>query len=193
LTLSTKEEYIAQCMAGTEKTREECEHLWDEANTPPTTDQQTKEEYITECMTGGKTREECEAAWNESHQPSADYATLLRRNEMMKVKLDQTMKMLREATKIIKAVNAERDAVTEARKYEIAVEIERDSEGKLKHTNLMSETLKDLSIMKKAIDVARPKDFTSVSSLLEESARRKKPKLTVGQWNPDTKQYEGGT
>lgn len=188
--LSAKEEYIAQCMT-TGKTREECEHLWNESQTPPT-DQQTKEEYIKECVAGGKTHEECEAAWNEAHQ-TGDRATLVRQNEMLKVKLQQTTKMLREATDIIKAVNSERDAVTEARKYEIAVEIERDSDGRLKHANLMRESLKDLFIMKKAIDSARPRDFTNVAALLDESARKKKPKLTVGEWDPDKKQYRGGT
>jgi len=56
--LSEKEEYIAQCMA-TGKTREECEHLWNEAH--KTTDQQTKEEWIKQCMAGGKTREDLSA------------------------------------------------------------------------------------------------------------------------------------
>ena len=188
MALSTKEEYIAQCMTAG-KTREECEQAWNQ--THKTADQQTKTEYITECVAGGKTKEECEAAWNEAHQ-AGDYATLVRQNEMLKVKLDQTMKMLREATEIIKAVNAERDAVTEARKYELAVEIERDSEGKMKHGDLMKETLKDLSIMKKAIDSARPKDFVSVSTLLDESDRKKKPQLSVGEWDPIAKKYKGG-
>lgn len=186
MALSAKEEYIAQCMT-TGKTREECEHLWNEAQ--KTTDQQSKEDYIKECMAGGKTREECEAAWNEAHA-AGDYATLVRENEMLKVKLNQTMKMLREATDIIKAVNSERDAVTEARKYELAVEIERDSLGRMKHSDLMKENLKELTIMKRAIDMARPKDFVSTSALLDESARKKKPQLTVGSYDPIKKKWE---
>jgi len=176
-------------MAGTEKTREECEQLWNEAQT--TADQQTKEEYITECVAGGKTREECEAAWNEAHQ-ATDTATLKRELEMTKVKLRQTTGMLRDATKIIKAVNAERDAVTDARKYEIALEIEKDTDGREKHTDLMNESLKDLSIMKRAIDRAKPKDFVSMAALLEESEKRKEPQLTVGEYDPIAKKWKRG-
>ena len=189
MALSAKEEYIAQCMT-TGKTREECEQMWNEAH--KSTDQQTKAEYIKECVAGGKSHAECESAWNEAHQ-AGDYGSLVRDNEMLKVKLKQTTRMLKEATDIIKAVNQERDAVIDARKYEIAVELERDSDGRLKHGDLMTESLENLAIMKKAIDTARPKDFVSVSTLLSESDQKKKPKLTVGQWNPDTKQYEGGT
>lgn len=188
MALSTKEEYIAQCMT-TGKTREECEQLWNEAQT--TADQQTKEEYITECVAGGKTREECEAAWNEAHQ-ATDYATIRRSLEMERAKNRQLTKMLREATDIIKAVNLERDAVTDARKYELAVEIERDTQGREKHGDLMNESLRDLTIMKKAIDTAKPKDFVSVSALLAESDARKKPQLTVGEWDPIAKKYKGG-
>lgn len=154
-----------------------------------------KEDYITQCVNSGKSKEECENAWNEAHKDSdkaKDYATVIRENEMLKVKLDQTTKMLREATEIIKAVNAERDAVTEARKYEVAVEIERDSDGKLKHGDLMTESLKDLTIMKKAIDSARPKDFVSVATLLDESDKKRKPQLSVGEWDPVAKKYRGG-
>jgi len=176
-------------MAGTEKTREECEHEWNQSQT--TADQQTKEEYITECVAGGKTREECAAAWNEAHQ-SADYQTIKRENEMLKVKLGQTTQMLREATDIIKAVNADRDAVTDARKYELAVEIERDTDGREKQTDLMKESLRDLAIMKKAIDRAKPKDFVSVSALLNESKRKKEPQLTVGAWDPIAKKWKDG-
>ncbi len=190
MALSEKEEYIAQCMT-TGKTREECEQLWNEAH--KTSDQQTKEDWIKQCLAGGKTREECEKAWNEAHS-SADYATLVRENEMLKVKLDQTLKMLREATDIIKAVNAEKDAVTEARKYELAVEIERDSDGRLRHEDLMKESLRDLTIMKKAIDSARPKDFYSVSTVFlnEDAERKKQPQLTVGEYDPETKKFRGG-
>lgn len=187
MSLSTKEEYIAQCMTQN-KTREECENMWNEAHKG---DQQSKEDYMKECVAGGKSRAECEAAWNEAHQ-GGDYGTLVRRAAMQEVKIEQLRKMLKETTDIIKAVNAERDAVTEARKYELAIELERDSDGKFKHGDLMKESLKDLTIMKKAVDVARPRDFVSVSSMLDEQERKKQPKLTVGQWNPDTKRYEGG-
>jgi hypothetical protein len=188
LALSDKEEYIAQCMT-TGKTREECEQLWNEAHKG---DQQTKEEWITQCVAGGKTREECEAAWNEAHQPTGDYATIYRENQMMKVENRQLKKMLREATDIIKAVNSERDAVTDARKYELAIELERDSNGRFRHSDLMKESLEKLAIMKKAVDVARPKDFVSVSAMLEESKRKKEPQLTVGEWDPVNKKYKGG-
>lgn len=182
-----KEEYIAQCMT-TGKTREECAHLWDLAQTG---DQQSKEDYMKQCVAGGKTLEECEKAWTESHA-SADYGTLIRENAMQKVKIDQLQNALREATNIIKAVNIERDAITDARKYELACEIEKDTEGRVKHGDLMKETLNNLSIMKKAIDVARPKDFVSVQQLLAKDAKKKTPLLTVGQWDADKKQWVGG-
>jgi hypothetical protein len=188
MSLSAKEEYIAQCMT-TGKTREECEQLWNEAQ--KSTDQETKAEYMKNCMGGGKSREECEAAWNEGHNAS-DYGTLVHENAMNRVKIEQLTKMLKEATDIIKAVNAERDAVTDARKYELAVEIERDSLGRLKHTDLMKENLKELTIMKRAIDMARPKDFVSTSALLEEQARNKEPMLSVGEYDASTKKWKGG-
>jgi len=158
-----------------------------------------KEEYIAQCITTDKTREECEQMWNEAHKgdegdkdKAKDYPTLVRELEMERVKTAQLTKMLKEATDIIKAVNAERDAVTEARKYEIAVEIERDSDGRMKHGDLMKESLENLSIMKKAIDSARPKDFVSTVALLEESEAKKKPQLTVGEWDSVSKKYKGG-
>ena len=188
MALSTKEEYITQCMT-TGKTREECEQAWNKAH--KTADQQTKTEYITECVAGGKTKEECEAAWNEAHQ-AGDYATVFRELHMERAKNRQLTKMLREATDIIKAVNAEKDAVSDARKYELAVEIERATDGRKKHGDLMKESLNDLTIMHDAIDSAKPKDFVSVSMLLDESERKKKPHLSVGEWDPIAKKYKGG-
>lgn len=190
MALSAKEEYIAQCMT-TGKTREECENLWNQAQ--KTTDQDTKEEYIKQCMAGGKTREECEKAWSESHETAGDYDTLVRENQMLKVKNTQLTKALRESVAIIQAVNTERDAITDARKYELALEIEQDSKGQVKRGDLMKESLKDLSIMKKAMDLARPKDFVSVQQLLAKDQARKTPMLTVGQWDADKKKWIGGT
>jgi len=117
--LSEKEEYIAQCMTQN-KTREECENLWNEAH--KTADQQSKEDYITQCVASGKSKEECEAAWNEAHS-TGDYASIFRENQMLRVKLEQTTALLKEATDIVKTINAERDAIKQARKYEIAIEL----------------------------------------------------------------------
>lgn len=189
MALSTKEEYIAQCMT-TDKTREECEQLWNESQTK--TDQQTKEEYIKECVAGGKTEAECEAAWAEAHQ-TGDYATVYKDLQLTRAENKQLKKMLREATDIINAFSKEKDSVDSARKFELAVEIERETDGREKHSDLMKESLRDLLIMRQAIDKVKPKDFLSVSALIAKSDARKKPQLTVGQWNPITKKYEGGT
>lgn len=154
-----------------------------------------EEEYIAQCMLTGKSREECKKIWDESHtlpetgEPTADHATLLRQNAMKDVKIRQLQNALREATGIIKAVNQERDAVTEARKYELALEIESESDGRVKHGDLMKETLKDLNIMKKAMDMAQPKDFVSVQKLLEKDSAKKTSRLTVGQWDNDKKEW----
>lgn len=156
-----------------------------------------KEEYIAQCMTSGKTREECEQLWNESHRtpqeetPGTDVA-LTRMNAMQAVKISQLEAALREATGIIKAVNLERDAVMEARKYELALELEKESDGRLRHNELMKEELKDLTLMKKTIDTAHPKNLVSVSNLIAADNKRKKPTLSVGEYDTATGTYKGG-
>lgn len=157
-----------------------------------------KEEYIAQCMTSGKTREECEQAWNEAHKApegdkAKDYSTLVRETAMQKVKIEQLSDQLREATKLIKNMDAEHRAQDDADKFRLACQIETDTKGEKKRGDLMKESKRDLSIMKETIDVMnKAKGFVSVSMLLDESDKKKKPQLTVGQWNPDTKQYEGG-
>jgi hypothetical protein len=121
-----------------------------------------------------------------------EYASRCKEIEMKDVKINQLEAALRESTDIIRKVNAEREAVTEARKYELALELEKDMEGRMKHGDLMNETLENLSIMKKAVDTARPKDFVSLSQLVANDEVKKKPTLTVGEWDPDTKKYRGG-
>lgn len=156
----------------------------------------TQEEYVTQCMTTGKTKEDCEELWRKSQEtPSTDkdFSELRREVEMQKVEIKQLKDALKEATNIITSVNAERNAVTDARKYELALQLEKDSDGNLKHGDLMLKDLNELTIMKTAIDVARPKNFVSISQMIgRDSQKQKKPQLTVGQYNPDTKQYEGG-
>jgi len=156
-----------------------------------------KEEFVAQCVAGGKERAECEKIWDESHQPATpldkkDFGDLVSQIEMQKVKIGQLEAALREATDIIKKVNTERDAVTDARKYEISLELEKDSEGRLKHRELMKESLENLSIIKKTIDLARPKTFVSLSQKIAEDQKQQKPSLSVGEWNPETKKYEGG-
>jgi len=121
-----------------------------------------------------------------------DYAAIRKEIEMKDVKINQLEAALRESTDIIRKVNAEREAVTEARKYELALELEKDMEGRMKHGDLMNETLENLSIMKKAVDTARPKDFVSLSQLVANDEQKRKPTLTVGEWDPDTKRFKGG-
>lgn len=190
MALSAKEEYIAQCMT-TGKTREECEHLWNASQTPPT-DQGTKEEYINQCMAGGKTKEECEAAWSESHEPSGDYASLIRKHELLKKRYDENILYLKQATKIIKHYQ-ENDAARDlAEKHDIAVKLEAKSKGGLKYRDLMNESTESLEKMRMAIDAATPKDFVNVSALLAESDAKRKPMLTTGQWDPEKKKWIGG-
>ena len=155
-----------------------------------------KEEFVAQCEAAGKTRADCEQIWDaghgEKHLDKQDYAALVSNIEMKDVKIRQLEAALREATDIIKRVNAERDAVTEARKYELALELEKDSEGRMKHSDLMASSLEELSIMKKAIDTARPKDYVSISKLISDDEKKRKPTLTVGAWDPDTKQWKEG-
>lgn len=194
MTLSTKEEYIAQCMAGNAKTREECEHEWNQTQTQTQiTDQETKEEYMAQCKASGKTEAECETAWNEAHQPpTADYASLFRAHELLKRRYDENLLYLGQATKIIKRFQSEKEGRDLAEKHSVAVELEAKTEGRLTYQELMKETPRDLDTMRKAIDRATPKDFTSVSALLAESDARKRPQLSVGEWDPVAKKWKGG-
>jgi uncharacterized iron-regulated protein len=155
-----------------------------------------KEEFIAQCIATGNTQEACQKMWDEGHGQKnldkQDYGELVRSVEMQKVKISQLEAALRESTDIIKRVNTERDAVTDARKYEIALELEKDTEGRMKHGDLMKESLEELTIMKKAIDTARPKNFVSLSQAISRDEQKKKPMLTVGSWDPDTKKWKEG-
>jgi len=155
-----------------------------------------KEEFIAQCVASGKTNEDCNQIWDAGHGEKnldrQDYSSLVSNIEMKDVKIRQLEAALREATDIIKRVNAERDAVQEARKYELSLELEKDSEGRMKHGDLMKSSLEELAIMKKAIDTARPKDYVSISQLISQDDKKRKPTLTVGQWDPDTKQWKEG-
>jgi len=159
---------------------------------PKTTDQQTKEEYITECVTGGKTKEECETAWNEAHQ-AGDYATLIRKYELLKAKDDENVAYLAQATRIIKHYQEKDEAEAVGNKHRVAVELERDSHGNLKYAELMKESPESLDTMKRAIDAAKPKDFLSVSAQLDAAEKRKEPMLSVGEWDPVAKKWKGGS
>lgn len=193
MALSTKEEYIAQCMASESKTREECEHEWNQTQTQQQiTDQETKEEYMAQCVASGKTEVECEAAWKESHPPAADFASLARKYAILKERYDENLLYLGQATKIIKHFQAEKDARDLAEKHGVAVEIEAKTAGRLKYKELMTESPRDLDTMRRAIDKATPKNFTNVSAILAASDARKKPKGTVGEWDPIAKKWKGG-
>ena len=185
MALSTKEEYIAQCMT-TGKTREECEHQWNEAQ--KTADQQTKEEYIKQCVAGGKTHEECEAAWSEAHE-TGDYASLIRKHEILKKRYDENLQYLQQATKIIKHFQEKEAAQDLGEKHTMAVELEAKSKGGLKYKDLMNKSTTSLEDMRLAIDAATPKDFVSVSALLTKSDQKKKSGLTVGDWDDDKKEW----
>lgn len=155
-----------------------------------------KEEFIAQCVAGGKTRADCEKIWDEGHGEKTldtkDYATLFRENEMLKIKLAQRDDALREATAIIQRINVEKDAVMDARKYELALEIEKATNGTLRHAKLMEENLDSLMQIKKGVDANRPQDFVSISQLIAKDEKKQKPMLTVGEWDPDTKKYKGG-
>jgi len=159
----------------------------------------TKEAYIAQCMTTGKSKEECEQAWLQQDQkgdkpaPMAqDYATLFKEHEMTKVKLQQTTDMLREATKIIERINEEKDAREIAEKFNLATQLERLSEGRLKHADLMKESMEQLSTRMATADQIKPTNSVSVAMLMAESEEKRKPQLSVGQWDPIKKQWIGG-
>ena len=96
-------------------------------------------------------------------------------------------------TKIIERFQDEKRARDMAEKHVLAVDIERLTKGRMRYKELMEEPIDDLEKMRRAIDSATPKDFVSVSRLLKEADARRKPELTVGEWDPDAKKYKGGT
>jgi hypothetical protein len=163
-----------------------------------TTDQQTKEEYVAECVAGGKTKEECETAWNEAHKTDSDdpkaksHAQLVAENEMLTVKLGHANKLLVEAARLFKEQEDDRDSKLEAQKYDISTQIERSTKGKLKTKDLMRENFEVLAKMRTAIDSIEDSSFVNISALLDESEKKRKPQLSVGEWDPIAKKYRGG-
>ena len=163
-----------------------------------TNNEQAKTEFIEACLKDHD-KDTCEKMWNDAKagtkdskpvQISADYAELAKGYEMQKVEIDRLKTQLRQAIDIAQRANDKEKARGEAEKERLIMSIMQDS--KYAKEALTVKSLDELCIIRTAIDHTIEKTFASVAAEIDEARKPKHDNLTVGEWDPEKKQWKGG-
>ena len=149
-------------------------------------------------MSEHKTKEDCEAAgmkWNDESKTctiSSSDTDLIRENEMLKARLKTREDQLRQAIEIANKANTSQQARSEAERQDLIDHIVIDTNGKYTKDELKDKPLKEIQLIKTALDKSLEHTFTNIAAFQAEQDRKKKPHLTIGAWDNEKKQWTGG-
>lgn len=149
----------------------------------------------TECEAAGGTWDEetktCKMPEKIPKAPGAsDYASLLRKNEMLEARVALREKQLRQAIGIANRANDERKAKDEAEKQSLIQSIQMD--GKFSKDELEKKNLDELHTIRFTLDRSIEKTFANVAAEIDAAKRKRQPLLTAGSWDPEKKKWVGG-
>jgi cell division septum initiation protein DivIVA len=118
-----------------------------------------------------------------------DYAQVVQENEKLKVRIDRLEAQLRQDNTLLQRVNDVKKAEDEADKERLIIDIMNNSQ----YTKdvLTPKTIEDLKTIADALEHTE-KHFASVTADAEYTRKLREPKLTVGEWDSDKKQWKGG-
>lgn len=158
-----------------------------------TTNEQSKEEFMAACLKDHD-QATCEKMWNDAKAGTdktkdKGYAEVVADNEKLKLRVDRLEAQLRQSNALLQRVNDLKKAEDAANKERLTIDIMNNS--KYTKDMLVSKPYEELKIIADALENTE-KGFASVATDAADTHRKQERKLTVGQWNPDTKQWEGG-
>lgn len=167
-----------------------------------TNNEKAKAEFMTTCLKDHD-QETCERMWNDAvaetptgdikYTPrSKDYAALARENEDLKINLARKDAHLKQALEMLANTNARAKAEKDALRFKTIEDIYFDSKGAFTKEQLTTKSDEELKGVRDGLNAAKKDDpYASVSADADAQLRRK-PTLTVGEWNPEKKQWKGG-
>jgi len=135
--------------------------------------------------------------WNDAkanvQKPDAakdrDFAEVVQENEKLKVRVERLEAQLRQDNTLLQRVNDMKKAEDDANKERLIIDIMNNSQ--YTKDTLISKTYGDLKTIADALEHTE-KHFASVASDSEQIRQARQPKLTVGEWDSEKKQWKGG-
>jgi hypothetical protein len=121
-----------------------------------------------------------------------EYKGALAKIASQETQIKQLTSQLTEATDTLALLKTKFDSAEAGEKVDVIAELVRDSNGKLTAESLQKHTLTELYLIKDAVAKAEPKSFLSVMRQREKDTAAPKPHGTVGSYNQETKDFEGG-
>lgn len=168
-----------------------------------TNNEKAKAEFMEACMKDHD-KDTCELMWNKAvaEKPSGDikyvpkskdYAALARENEDLKINLTRKDAHLKQALEMLANTNARAKAEKDALRFKTIEDIYFDSKAAFTKEQLTAKSDEELAGIRAGLDAAKKDDpYANVSASVDADLRRK-PKLTVGEWDAEKKQWIGGS
>jgi len=161
-----------------------------------TNNEKAKADFIEACLKDHDAAT-CEKMWNDAKAgtPKTDvtkdrgYAQVVQENENLKVRVERLELQLRQDNTLLQRVNDVKKAEDEADKERLIIDILNNSQ--YAKDVLTSKTIEDLKTIADALEHTE-KHFASVTADAEHTRKLREPKLTVGEWDSEKKQWKGG-
>ena len=165
-----------------------------------TNNEKAKADFIEAC-TKDHPKDTCELMWNKAVAEVGDKATytpiekdrgyteVVQENEKLKVRIERLETQLRQDNTLMQRLNDVKKAEEEADKERLIIDIMNNSQ--YTKDSLTSKTYGDLKTIADALEHTE-KHFASVTADSEQMRKLREPKLTVGEWDNEKKQWKGG-
>ena len=118
--------------------------------------------------------------------------SLMRDNEMLKARVKVLEDHLRQAIEIANKANDAKKAKDEAEREDLLKRIVVDSNNKWTETELSGKSLSDLKLINTTLTKSQDATFASIAAMQAEIDHKKKPTLTLGYFDSETKTWKGG-
>jgi len=152
----------------------------------------TKEEFMTTCLKD-HTQAECDQMWEDKQETQTqDYASLARAYEDLKINYNKLVAQNKQMIDIATRYNDNLKAADDAKKAELEKTIFFDAKGQFTKEQLITKSLEELQAIRTGMDAVTDKAFASVIAEADAQNQIRKPKLTVGEWDAEHKQWKGG-
>jgi len=167
-----------------------------------TNNEKAKTDFLEACSKD-YTRDTCERMWNDAKAGTKDanpvydkkvshdesYSAIVKSNEMKDVRIERLEEQLRQANTLLQRVNDLKKAEDEADKERLVIDIMNSSN--YTKDMLISKSHDELKTIADAL-IHTEKGFASIAADAEQTRSAKDRKLTVGEWDPETKTWKGG-
>ncbi|MFA5365919.1 MAG: hypothetical protein WC325_12120 [Candidatus Bathyarchaeia archaeon] len=128
----------------------------------------------------------------ENQNVVANDLDLLRKVERLEAQVKVREDQLKQAIDIANKANDQQKVRDEAEKIDLIERIVVDSNRKFTPSELADKSLRELNLIKLAIDKSLDATFASVAALQAEQNRKNQPLLTAGAWDNKSQSWVGG-